>query len=323
MAINYEDERFDQVEKDKKAAVNEVDKTYGDMISQSDKYYQDQIDAAQEYADKQTALQNQQTEQTITEINQQKDQAKKDYTREQSGAYVDWQQQSNQYGANAEAMAMNGMTKTGFAESSQVSMYNTYQSRVSAARESYMLAVQNYDNAIAQARLQNSSILAEIAYNALQAQLELSLQGFQYKNQLLLAQADRKTEIENMYYQRYQDVVNQINTENAFAEQIRQFNAQMAEEKRQFDILHPAWGSSIGNSAKGKIIKSANQVTNNSNDGGKVEEKAEGIANRHGNSWIEIPGHGRFSYQEVLSHVEKGDIIETIEDGKYKYTWAK
>lgn len=238
--VDYEDERFQQVEQDKNNALSELESTYSDMISNSDKYYQDQIDAANQWADKQTELQNQQTQHTIDQINQQKDQAQKDYTKEQSGAYVDWQKQSNQYGAEAEKMASAGLANTGYSESSQVSMYNTYQNRVASARESYNSAVLNYDNAIKDAQLQNSSVLAEIAYNALQQQLELSLQGFQYKNNLILEQASKKTELQNTYYNRYLDVLNQINTENAMAEDVRQFEetqkfqADQAQKDRDF-----------------------------------------------------------------------------------------
>ena len=240
--VNYDDKRFAEVEADKKAALNDVDVTYGNMISESDKYYEDQIKASQDWADKQTELQNQQTEFAIQKVEQEKAQAKKDYTKEQSGAYVDWQKQSNQYGANAERMAAQGFTGSGYSESSQVSMYNTYQNRVATARASFELAKQNYDNAITEARLQNSSILAEIANEAYQKQLELSLQGFQYKNALITEKANKRMEVENNYYSRYQDVLQQINTENAMAEQIRQYNqemalkqSQLAEEKRQFD----------------------------------------------------------------------------------------
>lgn len=226
--INYEDQRFQDVEADKQAALNEVDVTYGNMIDQADKYYQQQIDASKEWADKQTQLQQEQTDFAIQEIEQNKEQTHKDYLKEQSGAYVDWQKQSNKYGTEAEQNASVGMTGTGYSESSQVSMYNTYQNRVATARESYTRAVQDYDNAITQARLQNSSVLAEIAYSTLQQQLELSLQGFQYKNQLLLEQANRKLEVDQTYYARYQDVLQQINYENSLAEQIRQYNEQMA-----------------------------------------------------------------------------------------------
>lgn len=239
--INYDDSRFQEVETDKKAAINELDKTYGEMIGQSDSYYQAQIDAAKDWEKKQTELQNQQTDFAIQEIEQQKAQAKKDYTKEQSGAYVDWQKQSAEYGANAEAMADKGMQNTGYSESSQVSMYNTYQNRITAARESYNLAVQNYNNSITEARLQNNSALAEIAYNALQQQLELSLQGFQYKNTLLLDKMGKKTDLENEYYARYQDVLAQINTENSLAEQIRQYNEQLALEQQQMALEKEQW----------------------------------------------------------------------------------
>lgn len=221
--VNYDDKRFTEVEADKKAALNEVDVTYGNMIKNSDKYYQNQINAAKDWADKQTEIQNQQTEFAIEQINQQKAQAKQDYTKEQSGAYVDWQKQSGQYGANAEQIAAQGMANTGFSESSQVSMYNTYQNRVATARESYQRAVLNYDNAIKDARLQNNAALAEIAYNSLQKQLELSLAGFQYKNELIIAKSDKKLQVDEVYHDRWQDVLNQINTENALAEEVRQF----------------------------------------------------------------------------------------------------
>ena len=233
--INYEDQKFKDVETDKKNAISELEKTYSGMIDKSDSFYQAQIDASKEWEKKQTELQNQQTDFAIKEINQQKDQAKKDYTKEQSGAYADWQKQSNEYGANAEQMAAQGMQNTGYSESSQVSMYNTYQNRVATARESYVRIVQDFDNAITEARLQNNSALAEIAYKSLQQRLELNLQGFQYKNQLLLEQANRKTELEQMYHERWQDVLDQMNTENALAEEIRQYNESMAFEREQFE----------------------------------------------------------------------------------------
>lgn len=234
-AVNYDDKRFTEVEADKKAALNEIDVTYGNMINNADKYYQDQIDAAQNYADKQTQLQEERTEFTINQINQQKEQSRKDYLKEQSGAYVDWQKQSGEYGANAEQMAAMGMQNTGYSESAQVSMYNTYQNRVATARESYNRAVLNYDNAIKDAQLQNNAALAEIAYNALRTQLELSLEGFQYKNSLIIDKSNKKMEVDNNYYNRYQDVLKQINTENALAEEVRQYNESLAEEKRQYN----------------------------------------------------------------------------------------
>ena len=240
-SIDYNDPRFGKVESDKSQALTDLEQTYGGMIGQSDQFYNAQIQATQDWGAKQQQIQNEQTDFAIEQINQQKEQAHKDYLKEQSASYVDWQKQSNQYGANAEKMASAGLTDTGFAESSQVSMYNTYQNRVAVARESLSRAMLNYDNQIAEARLQNNAALAEIAYQTLQQSLELSLAGFQYKNQLILEQANKKVELDNMYYNRYQDVLEQINHENAVKEDIRQYNetqkwqTEQAEKNREHD----------------------------------------------------------------------------------------
>lgn len=240
--INYDDKRFQTVEAEKDAALSNVNNTYNNMISQSDKFYQDQIDAAKDYANTQQQIQQENTDFAIEKVEQQKAQANKDYTKEQAGAYVDWQKQSNQYGANAEQMAANGLTNTGFSESSQVSMYNTYQNRVATARDVFNRAILNYDNSIKEAQLANNSKLAEIAYQALQTQLELSLAGFQYKNTLLQTQLEMQQQTEDRYYSRWQDVLNQMNQENQFKESIRQYEQnykleqeQFAEQKRQFE----------------------------------------------------------------------------------------
>lgn len=233
--VDYNDERFGQVESDKNQALTELEQTYAGMIGESDKFYQAQIDASKEWADKQSQLQQENTDFAIQQIEQQKDQTHKDYIKEQSGAYVDWQKQSNQYGANAEQQAAMGMGGTGYSESTQAGMFNAYQNRVAVARETVSRAMLQYDNDIQAAKLQNNAVLAEIAYQAQTQQLELALQSFQYKNNLILEQATKKVEMDNMYYNRYMDVLNQINHENAMAEEIRQFNQNYELQMKQYN----------------------------------------------------------------------------------------
>lgn len=47
------------------------------------------------------------------------------------------------------------------------------------------------------------------------------------------------------------------------------------------------------------------------------------IGNRHGDSWIYIPGHGRFTYDEVENYVNSGKVIETYDSATntYAYKW--
>ena len=353
--INYNDKRFTQVEADKNAAIKESDSTFDNMINQSDGYYQAQIDAAKQWGDTQAKNQQERTDFTIEQINQQKDQAHKDYLKEQSGAYVDWQKQSNQYGSNAEQMASSGLAHTGYSESSQVSMYNAYQNRVAMARASYDKAVLSYNNAIKDAQLQNNSVLAEIAYNTLQTSLELSLQGFQYKNQFVLEKANAKREIDNTYYSRYQNVLAQINHENSLAEQVRQYNANLAEEKRQYNQSYALQqqqlaeqtrqfnetmaynkakngvGSSSGSSkntkskssssSSKKSSSSSKKSSSSSKKNTKTSSSKSGGLTVDKQSVINL-GYGPISAKKLNSLVESGQVIEYESNGKLKYKKA-
>jgi hypothetical protein len=284
--MNYEEE-MRKNEEEKRQAIEESNSMYDTMINDSEKYYQDQIDATKEYEEEQKKIQNEQTEQAINEIEQKKGYLEKDYQREQRGAYTDWQRESNRYGVNAEQQAASGLTNTGYSESSQVSMYNTYQNRVATARESYQRAVVDYDNAIANARIANNAALAEIAYNALQATLELSLQGFQYKNTLLTDRLNRQQALDTEYYGRYRDLYTQ-------AEQVRQFNEQMKFQKEQAAQAQKNWekeyqlslkatssrGSSGGRSSGGssKNKSSGGSVSlNGNNNNSSLNSKGEKI----------------------------------------------
>ena len=277
-SINYEDERFKNVETEKQQKLDELNNTYNNMISQSDQFYQDQINAVRDYNQTQQDLQNQQTELAVNEINQAKDKANKDYLREQRGAYTDWQKQSNQYGVNAEQRAASGLANTGYSESSQVSMYNQYQNRVATARESYNLAVQNYDNKIAEARLANNSKLAEIAYKSLQQELELSLNGFQYKNNLLLDQINKQQTIDNTYYSRWQNVLSQMNTENALAEQVRQYNENMKYQKERDKVKDKQWQKEYD------LAKKAARTSRSSSGGSSSSKKGTATLTNGGSS---------------------------------------
>lgn len=45
------------------------------------------------------------------------------------------------------------------------------------------------------------------------------------------------------------------------------------------------------------------------------------IGNRHGDSWIYIPGHGRFTYGDVENYVSSGKVIETYDSATNTYTY--
>lgn len=206
-------ERYEQVEKDKNAALKENEQLYGQIRQDTDKYYTAQVDAAKQWADKQTEIQNQQNALTQEKLQHQKDKAEEGYQKEQQGAYIDWQKQSDRHGVQAEQAAAGGVQNSGFAETTLAGYYNTYQNRVATARQTYQDAVFAYDNAMKEAALRNSAALAEIAYKTLQTSLSLSLQMFQYKNQMAISQADRKQQLDNLYYDRQHSIPAQLRNE--------------------------------------------------------------------------------------------------------------
>ena len=58
----------------------------------------------------------------------------------------------------------------------------------------------------------------------------------------------------------------------------------------------------------------------NQGDSGNSGSDAQ-IGNRHGDSWIYIPGHGRFTYDEVENYVNSGKVIETYDSATNTYTY--
>lgn len=251
--VNYNDSRLTNIKNEEKQKENQTENNYNEMINNSNTFYEQQIQNSKEWAEKQQQIQQENTDFAIEKINQEKEKSEKDYTKEQKGSYVDYQKASSNYGINAEQMALTGLNNAGYSETTKASMFNTYQNRVAIAREGFNQAVQNYNNSIKEAQLANNSTLAEISYKSLQEQLELSLQGFQYKNSLLQAKQEQLNVINTRYDNKYQNVLSQINQEisnrqnlyntysgavqdyNKLLENTRQFNEEMGLKRQQFN----------------------------------------------------------------------------------------
>lgn len=259
-----QDSRYTKITKQENTDLKNVNKLYDSMVNNSNKFYDNQVNAAKDYQKTQTDIQNEQNKLAMDKINQQKEWANQDYVKEQKASYADWQKQSNQYGANAEANAK--MINSGYSESSQVQMYTAYQNRVATARESFNRIITEYDNQMNDAIIQNKAKLAEIAYNSLKERLSLALEGFQYKNTLLEKKLTAQNDVKDRYYNRWQDVRSQINTEKALKEQIREFNANLKLEKQKLSLSSGSSGggsyrsyssrSSSGKGGSAKISKS-------------------------------------------------------------------
>lgn len=238
--IDYNDQRLTDVERESVQRKQDVTNNFNQMINERDTYTQQQQQNVENWAQQQTELQQAKTDQTINKINQSKEQGAKDYTREQKGAYTDYMKQSNQYGANAEMLARQGLSNSGYSESSQVSMWNAYQNRYATARESYQKAITDWDNMIKDAEISNNETLANIAQQKLEQSLQLALEGFEYKNNLTIQRDSRIDEIENYYNNKYNQVLEQINREYEYKQQQKQWEEQQRQWQAEFDAAEKA-----------------------------------------------------------------------------------
>lgn len=339
--VDEKDERLTDVEKQGNDMLSGYQSDM-DKALDSNKSALDGINAKLEQGqDKLEESANAQTEFAIDEIERQKANAKKDYLKEQSGAYKDWQTQKDPYGVNAEKMAGAGLDGTGYAESSQVRMYNQYQARVTAARESFQRSVDNFNASITQARLQNNATLAQIAYETLVKQAEYAATFAMKNTELLTQMAGQKVAIKQQNQQNYMSVYQQLIQEAQYnatmAENKRQFDENMAFQREQFNWQKAKAAASGGSSGGSSTIKksSGSKSSGKAGTSGKKISMAKDIKSanketatkkerRAADPTVDMQsvlalGYGPISASKLNSLVSSGMVKEYEENGKLKY----
>lgn len=325
------DKRVTQVIADKGGALAKVEDTYDDLITDSSKIYDKQIQAQRDWYEDQKEYQQKQLDLSIHQMEYDKGQVTKDYQKEQSAAYVDYQKGINPYGVNAEQRAAAGMANSGYGENSQVRMYNAYQNRVAIARESYQAAVHNYNIAIEQAKLQNSYALAQIAYQAQQMELEIAMQKAITSQNLIIDKMNTGLQVEDMYHGQYMDVLQQINTENALAENKRQFNADMNFKEKQFAWQKAQAAKSSSGGSGGSSRSSSKKTSKKSSSSNKIKKSGntqtiKSTQNKKSSnptpdmSSVLALGYGPISASKLNQLIKEGKVKETEKNGKLYYT---
>ena len=235
MAVNYDDDRFQQVENEKQEQLNQYNQTYDNLMAEREDLTNQQQGLVEQWQQTQNENLDKQFQFQQDLINQQKAETEKAYEKEAKSAYTDYQKEVDRYGVSREQQVANGLGNTGYSESSKVSMYNTYQNRLATAKESMDKAYLEFDNAIREAQLTNDVTKAENALTALQQKLQISLEAFNYKDTATQNKLNWQQQINSDYYNRYQNVLDQINYENEQAEAIRQYNEQMKFQQEQLE----------------------------------------------------------------------------------------
>lgn len=294
-----------ELEKEDEALQN-TEQIYDQLVSAADSTYKAQIDAANAFEKEQLKAMDQQTDFAIEEIRQNKAEAEKEYNREQSAAYADYKKQTDPYGVNAEHMASAGLSGSGYSESSKVAMYNAMQNRIASARDSIARVTANYNLAITEARSQNNVAKAKLAYETLVKTLELSLNGLQYKTNLMLEKQSAQKQ------NNYLDVLGQI--------QSGQINQGTTEgENPLTDLLGKA-----GDWISDKVSAFGQQgiSVGNANVDAWLSNKLNGAPIPVNEESLVSIGLGGKSAEYVADLVKKGLLKEYMKNGQLHFKWA-
>jgi len=237
MTLNSEEQnRVNNVYNEREKALAENNSMYEGLINNAG----EMRDQQNQFLSQQEEIQNQNLDKQLDYqkgiIDQQKQEASRNKAVEEKKALNDYTAYTNPYGLQNERLYGAGLGNSGVSETSKLGAYTTMQTRVAAGNAAYQKAVQEYDNAFNQAVLNNDVQKAENALNKLKLQLQNN-QDY-YTNVASLSQNKLKNQqdLQATYMDQYNNVYNQIMSEQKQAEAIRQYNENLAEERRQYDI---------------------------------------------------------------------------------------
>ena len=291
--VDVSDPNVQAVLNEGRAAMDELKTNVETMTTDAKTAYESAKTELDTLAKEQAANQEEATGIAVKKLETEKENAKKDYVKEQSGAYADYQVQTQKHGVNAEQMASMGMGGTGYSESAKVSMYNAYQNRVAVAREAITRAEAEYDIAIEEAKLQGSVARAEIAMNAYKEKTALALEQMQYGNSLLNTLMEQKASISKDYWQRYLDVMSSSRSGSDPLD-LKGLLGQLEGEDTEDEVVVPPQGGVYGTTYdKNSIVNLLNAL---------------GITKNHTEAFLQL--------------IKDGVIEEYEENGKYKYRLA-
>ena len=148
------------------------------------------------------------TEQSVNRLNKQKEDLQKEAEKEASGLYTNYKKQSSQYGVNQEQLVAQGLGNSGYAESSRVDLYNTYQRNVTNVMNN------------------NNKLKAEVDLSINEAYQNADIQKAQNQLALYQQKADLLMNEYSLRYQKYRDAVGDEQWEKQYALQREQFEYQ-------------------------------------------------------------------------------------------------
>lgn len=205
---------------------------------------------------------NKQTELSIAELNRNKEQIDRDTEKTNRALYSEYKKASNPYGETAENLASQGLGRSGYAETTQTNLYNTYQENITNTLNTASQLKSDFDFQINKARETGNITLAQNA-----------LEIYNQKMQLLTQEYELKNNREQFLYQKEQDALAQSNWEREFAQSQNQWQQSFDYQKQRDAIADSQWQQQYALSKKASASRSSSsssKKTSSSNTGLEV-----------------------------------------------------
>lgn len=189
-----------------------------------DKLTNEQNTMLDESLKQQQDIVNKQTQMNIDALEKNKAEVDQQANKVNQGLYTEYKKATNPYGVNAEQLYARGLGNSGYAETTQTNLYNTYQKNVTDTVNNAQKLKSDFDFQINQARQTGDITLAQ---NALQIYMQ--------KMQLLTQEYELRNNREQYLYQKEQDALAQNNWEKEFAYQQERAQAADNQWQQSFD----------------------------------------------------------------------------------------
>lgn len=239
MALLYQnDSRVKASENARKSALNEVDKVYEQAIANNNTVADKNNEYANQYLQKNSEMLDAQTDLNINKIEQQKVKAEDAFNASAKQANKNYISATNRYGIEAELRAQNGLNSGGYVGMKNLVKFEENQKALGEARANTNQTIQELNNQISQAKIENSSKKAEYSLEVAKMKLNAQIEQLQKQSELMLGQIGLKQEINNTRDSMYLQILDQINAEKDRAESKRQFEQQLAYQKQQDKIAN-------------------------------------------------------------------------------------
>lgn len=185
-----------------------------------DKYVANYNQMLDQSLQQQNDIVNKQTQMQVDSLGRQKEDIDRETVQQNRALYQDYKKNSNPFGQQAENLAGQGLANSGYAETTQARMYNTYQNNITATLNNARQLKADVDFQIQQARQTGDITLAQNA-----------LQLYNQRMQLLSQEYDMRNNREQFLYQKKQDALAQRNWQTEF-----DYNRSVADRNYNYQI---------------------------------------------------------------------------------------